>query len=328
MSDGDFGHLTEEQAAHLWQRAAALQAEAARAAEAASHLDDEDALVPREGYELEHVRSAAIDAGIGAEFLDAALADLRADVATRPTRPNGRFVHFFLGEGAPDSITMRRVVNATPVEVLRSMEELLPKEPFKLSLKDRKGDPLDGGFLVFDIQGAGIVAEGAGFTTQVSAADLREVFVSLRPLEGGATCELTLRGPVAWAHRMNSIGGAVMVGIGSGVGTGLGWLGGTAVSGALLGALGAGGAAAIGAAVTAGVVLASGVLSMKGFRWLYDYSIRQGEKGFDSLLSGVAVHAQGGWGLANDAEAPLIDGRDGDGGPLLPPGEPGTNDSP
>lgn len=329
MSDRELGRLTEEQAAHLWQRAAALQAEAARAAESADDEADTTALVPHEGYELDHVRSAAIEAGIGAEFLDAALADMRAEVATRPAKPKGAFVRFFLGEDMPDSVTVRRVVRAPPVDVLKSMEELVPKEPYKLSLKDRKGDPLNGGVLIFDIMGVSfVVTEGAGFTTQAATADLREVVVSLRPLQEGAACEVTLRGPVAWAQRINAALGSVMVGIGTGAGTGLGWLAGSVVSGALLGTgVGAGVAAAAAAVSTAGVVLTSGVASMKGFRWIYRYSLRQGEKGLDQLVGAIAVHAQGGWGLTNTDDStgntpPSLPASDADSSEsLLSPGD-------
>ena len=83
----DRDHLTEEQAARLWQRAAALQTEAARKAESqwdgrqlpsgTEHPED-----PTDsGYAIEHVRAAAIEAGIGAEFLEAALGRERVQAA-------------------------------------------------------------------------------------------------------------------------------------------------------------------------------------------------------------------------------------------------------
>ena len=77
--------LNEEEAAQLWQRAAQLQAEAARRAEKAesdraeTEASGETAdVAPPEGYALTHVRSAALEVGIANEFVDAALADLRA----------------------------------------------------------------------------------------------------------------------------------------------------------------------------------------------------------------------------------------------------------
>ena len=74
--------LTEDEARRLWQKAAQLQAEAARLAEAkASHDAEGDVEGPRrdgEGYALVHVRAAAVEAGISEEFVDAALAAVAA----------------------------------------------------------------------------------------------------------------------------------------------------------------------------------------------------------------------------------------------------------
>ncbi|MEE8147513.1 MAG: hypothetical protein V3T24_07920, partial [Longimicrobiales bacterium] len=86
-SDPEF--LTEEEAARLWQRAAQLQAEAARRAEKSGSEKAESKgaesatadVAPPEGYALTHVRSAALEVGITDEFVDAALADLRAERA-------------------------------------------------------------------------------------------------------------------------------------------------------------------------------------------------------------------------------------------------------
>ena len=73
MEDLREGPLTEEEAARLWSRAAQLQAEAIRRSEASETAEASADLVAREGYDLEHVRTAAIEAGIGAEHFDAAL---------------------------------------------------------------------------------------------------------------------------------------------------------------------------------------------------------------------------------------------------------------
>ena len=87
--DSDPTFLSEEEAARLWQRAAQLQAEAARKAEELAQAADgahesapenKDVDAPG-GYALTHVRSAALEVGIGSEFMDAALADLRAEGA-------------------------------------------------------------------------------------------------------------------------------------------------------------------------------------------------------------------------------------------------------
>lgn len=298
MTGHDETHLTEEQAAQLWQRAAMLQADAARAAESAAARAEgtSEALVRREGYDLEHVRAAAIEAGIGAEYLDSALNEMRAEAALRPEKPSGAFVRFFLDD-APDAVTAQRVIRATPVAVLKAMEKIVPNEPYQLSLKDSRGDVLNGGMLVFDIEGASIVAS-EGFAGKVSAADLREVYASLRSLDEGAACELTLRGPVSWARSLNAAGGAVFVGVGSGLGAALGWGTGSVLSTALIGAgISTVGAAVAATVITLGGIVGAGGLAMMGFRKLYSYGLAKGTEGLDGLLGVLAMEAEGGWGI-------------------------------
>jgi len=106
----DPNFLNEEEAARLWQRAAQLQADAARRAEKAeSETAESDAAeretadgAPPEGYALTHVRSAALDVGIANEFVDAALADMRAESAL-PEKKRRRLARWFLKNPPPAS---------------------------------------------------------------------------------------------------------------------------------------------------------------------------------------------------------------------------------
>ena len=307
----DLSHLSEEEAARLWQRAAQLQLEAAQRAEVATtrgdrggrdgHEGHDDAL--ETGYALEHVRTAAIEAGIGSEFLDVALTELRADREIAQPRRARVLSRRFLND-PPESLTVRRTIAASPREVLRAMEEVFPKDPYALSLNDRRGDPENGGLLIFDIQGAGFMST-EGFQGQVSSADLRQVLATVRPLDAeGTASELTLRAPIAWAHGINAGIGALMCGFVSTLGfaasSGLG----SVVAGALL----AGGAVAVpvAAAIAAGVTVAgtAGLSygSVTGFRWLYDYSVGKGDQALGTLCSAVAVEAQGGWKLTDPTD--------------------------
>jgi hypothetical protein len=308
VSDRPESHLSEEDAAQLWQRAAALQAEAARQAEAeARHAvhGELSTSLGDDGYQLQHVRAAAVEAGISEEYLDAALADVRAEAAIKKRKPANRFARRFLSD-PPDAITVRRVIDAPVEKVLRTMEEIFPHEPYRLTLTDRQGDPLGGGFLVFNIDGASYVAT-EGFTGQASGADLRQVIVTLRPLVGDgadASCEVTLRGPVAWAYTLNSAIGTVFAGLSGGIGLGASWVG----SGAVAAALVASGVATVATAgvLAAGVTVAGTVggslLGTRGFRALYALSLRKGQKALEGLLSLVAVKAQGGWGIAGSSD--------------------------
>lgn len=312
MSDHIDDFLSEEDAAALWKRAAMLQSEALQQAEAARRERAEDALAPGadplqdSGYALEHVRAAAIEAGIGAEFLDAALTDMKAVGVMKPKRPAGRLIRRFIGD-QPDVITARRLIEAPPEAVLRAMEEMLPKEPYKLTLVDRTGDALKGGLLTFSIEGANWTATD-GFARTAAAADFRQVVATLDPMgEDGSRCELTFRGPVAWAQRINAGIGAGIVGFTSVMGFGAGTLGGSALAGALVASgVGAAIAAAAAAALTVGATVLATVGGTLGFQKMYDYSIDQGQKGLDAMLAALAMKAQGGWGLTlpTDTDSP------------------------
>lgn len=148
MTDLD-DRLTEEEAARLWQRAAQLQTRALERTEAADRdqrgADDDD---EQAGYALVHVREAAIEAGISPEYLDAALADMRAERAIRAERRGGGLARRFLSD-PPDVITVSRLVSAPPRAVLAAMERVFARDAYQLSLTDRRGDPLDGGLLTF-----------------------------------------------------------------------------------------------------------------------------------------------------------------------------------
>lgn len=306
MSDHRDEFLTEEEAAALWKRAAMLQSEAIQRAESARRESAEGALTtastspPEDGYALEHVRSAAIEAGISAEFLDAALTDMKAQNVMKPERPAGRLLRKFIGD-QPDVITARRIIEAPPRQVLATMEELLPKDPYKLSLVDRSGDVLNGGLLTFNIEGAGWTAT-EGFAQTAAAADFRQVVATLTPL-GDSSCELTMHGPVAWAHRTNAGIGAGLVGFGSVLGFAGGTAGGSALAAALVASgVGVAVAAAAAAAMTVGGTVLATVGGTIGFQKIYDYSIAKGQQGLDAMLAALAMKAQGGWGLSLAAE--------------------------
>lgn len=205
--------LNEEEAARLWQRAAQLQAEAAQKAEAlAEESESEKADVdPSEGYALTHVRSAALEVGIGGEFVDAALADLRAERALLEGKRGWRLARRILHH-SPDTIKVRRVIEAPAADVLSAMWDVFPREPYRLAMTDQTADPLEGGVLVFDIQGLNSPFP-EGLALEARHAGIRQVFLSLRPIDGATpSCEVILRGPVDLSHNIGvglvSAGGA------------------------------------------------------------------------------------------------------------------------
>lgn len=288
--------LSEAEALRLWQRAAQLQADAARRAEARAAGEEggpPGAAVARrdeDGYALEHVRAAALEAGITEEHVEAALAELVADRAMAASAPVGRqpISDWVLGH-PPDAVEARRVVLADVHRVLAAMEEVLPAEPYGLLLRERLGDPAQGGTLVFDIQGVGFAVSGTGFKADASFADLRQVLATLVPLPGEPPrTELVLRSPVAWARRLN----AVLTGGLSGVGGSAGLAAGIAV-GALLAPLGP---ALAGVAAAAGLV-GGARLTLGALRKLHRYGLGKGTRTLEALAATVAARAEGGWGF-------------------------------
>ena len=307
-SDPEF--LNEEEAAQLWQRAAQLQAEAARRAEKAESdraeteaaAGDTADVAPPEGYALTHVRSAALEVGIANEFVDAALADLRAERALPQGKRGWRLARWFLKD-PPETQTARRVIEAAAVDVLSATEAVVREgEPYRLALTDRLGDPLKGGFLVFDVQGLNSPFP-RDFALEAKYGGIRQVFLSLQPIEKATpSCEVTLRSPVAWSHNQDLAVGGVVTGITGAVGLGLGLAGAAAVA-----AIGLSG---IGVVVAPAILVAGGAtgggLGVKGYRAMYRYAMRRGQRALDGLLGAVASRAEGGWGItkSQDQEPP------------------------
>ena len=162
------------------------------------------------------------------------------------------------------------------------MEAVFPGEPFRLTLTDQQGDPLDRGVLVFDIQGTTTLLLQGGFAFETREAGLRQVFVSLRSIEGSkSSCEMTMHSPVT-SHNLGLGIGLIVSALGAGLG------------GFAIGALGlAAGVGPLGA--VAGVLVGAG-LGVKGYRALYRYALRRGGKALQGLVGAVAVRAKGVWG--------------------------------
>ena len=274
--------LSEEEAARLWERAAQLQAEAAKRVEAP---DPQGTATAPSGYALTHVRSAALEAGIASEFVDAALDDLRAERALPKVEPNSLARRFL--NHPPDTITARRVIQATPQEVLTAMGAVLPEEPYRLTSTDQRGNPLDRGVLVFDIQGLNAPFP-QGFALEAKWGGLRQVFVSLRPIEGSSpSCEMTVHSPVT-SHKIGLLQGAIVGTLTGTAGFGVGmFAGGALIALGLVGAV-------VPIAAFGGVFLGGG-LGVKGYRAIYAYCMRRGRKALEGLAGAVAVRAQGVW---------------------------------
>lgn len=284
--------LSDQEAERIWRRAAELQAAAARLAElrarevggGAGTGPDEDG-GPSDGYSLAEVRDAAVEAGIPPALIEQALLEVEAD---RAARHRGHEVPAaagrLLGE-TPESVEVSRVLPADRQAVLAALAELVPNAPYHLRLVEVVGPaPTDGGLLVFELRGAqDLIALGAGsfssFSLAMQTADLRRFVFRLVPAGDGSATEVSVRSPLDYSKRLNTwVGGGIVVGGGA-----LSGLAGGAAGAALLGGLATAGPAL---AVGAGLAAAAGGagLLVRGYRRLYRWALRKGERGLEELL--------------------------------------------
>ena len=185
-------------------------------------------------------------------------------------------------------IIVQRVIEATVEEVFAAMQGVLPGEPFRLTLRDRQGDPQQGGVLLFDLPGMKTPFE-RGFAYETNEVGLRQVLVSLRPVEGTTgCCEVTVHSAVT-AHNTGFAVGVLAATLTGAVGFGAFAALGLAVGGAL--------GLAAGIAPVAGVSggLLGTALGVKGFRGVYRFAVRRARGALDGLIGAVAARAEGAW---------------------------------
>ena len=310
MSDNDeIRVLSEEEAARLWRRAAELQAEASRRLEERSRelapRSDAVASVPGDGYALEHVKAAAVDAGISAEFVEYAVVELRNErvlVAKGRDRID-RAADRLLGH-PPKSAEVSRVIRASPERVFQAMQRVFPAEPYRLVLKDTQGDDLlQGGVMVFEVP----VWTGLEGTDKLSYqarswADIRQLYVTLTPLETDPPAsEVTIRTSLRHSRRVNFwVSGSLtgMTGIGgvfAGIAVGVAAAGTLGLGPLLAGAVVAACGVAVGGGVGGGVAL--------GYRSLYRYAVKRGVTALDGLLAALDVGIRTGWSFSPEPES-------------------------
>jgi len=304
----DETRISEEEARALWRRAAELQADAARRLEERSRQ-----LAPREqpsdtvdadGYRLADVRAAAKDAGISPEFLDHALVESRnrAVVEGADAQPSAMAASF-LGQ-PPRAIEVSRVIHAPAEEVYAAMQRVLPSHPFRLTLIDHHGaDPTDGGVLVFKVPAFSYTttASDQSFAYEMAWVDLKQLHFSLRRLDTDPpTTELIVQGSLIYSHKLNMwVGGGIC-----GLAALLSGAGGAFAGGAAAIALGIGGlaAGAIVGALAGGAAV--GGLAMLGWRAVYRYALRRGEKAIRNLLGAIAVDIETGGSFSSPKSVP------------------------
>jgi len=280
--------FNDQQAQRIWRRAAELQAAAAERAEQRRRdaLPAGDEPLAHDELSLDDVESAAVEAGIGAEFVQAALTEVEGEVALQlaPASWVSRAAARFLAR-PPRVIEASRVIAESPRAVLEAMQRIFPNPPFGLALRDTLGENLfSDGVLVFE---SDIAAAKTTFEWQLELSDVKRILATLRPVpDRDDACEVTLRAP------LGRLGLNLVLGTGfTTAGGGGGAAAGAAVAPGLINLIGASGllaSAVVGAtALVTGV--AAGGLVIGGYRWIYRWGMRQGLAGLESLLQALTV---------------------------------------
>lgn len=304
MNDPAGKRLTAEEARALWERALEMQMEAARRAEerALSSGEVTDPKHEEWGFTAEEVAAAAREAGISAEFMDAALAEMQLGRSAelgredRVDRAADRLLH-----DPRKVLEISRQIAASPSEVLDVMRVLFPESPYFLTLKDVRGDPLADGVLVFAAPGwNAAIHQQTPFVHAMLYGGLDLLFITVRPrgkdeeADAPPHSEIMIRAPLRNSRRSNwwwalGLGGTTSLGAG-GAGLVLGLVVGGAVLSPPLAAaagLGAGLAAAGG----------TGAANVWAFRRMFGWGIGKAERALDDLLSAVDVRIRSGGGF-------------------------------
>lgn len=284
--------LTEDAAKAVWLRAAQLQADAARRVrertqQAEAFATGVQPSAPTSGYRREDVEAAAVEAGIGAEFVQLALAELPSGdepgVAVAPVgTPRDKLATFIVGT-TERSLQVSKVMHATPVRTLEAIGRLFPAHPWNLIFDDTVGGhPLDGGVLTFavremtagDYVGTSAVSTLRYYLTVIDAYQLR---VRLHPLANDPRrCEVTITVDLRAGVAKNAKYGMLF---GGGFG---------AVSAAVSIAISAAkGAALVAAPIGLGALAIIGGLMVGAYRWSFRWGLGKARKELEHLLDSV-----------------------------------------
>jgi hypothetical protein len=258
MNDERRVYVSEPEAQRLWRRAAEIQVKESHKVEERSRdlrgPPGLAGLAHGQHVPLDDVLHAAREVGIDEVHLEAAVAELLEDraagVAPAPDAIERMAARFF--GSPPPVLEAATVVGATPEEVYRVLQTLLPSEPYGLRLRDVMGDdPVRGGVLVFDAPGRGLGPMAYARNTLMAGDRVERLYVTLRAQDrhGSTVCRIAVRGriqsdpePAFWIGSVvtglgATAGGVVGGVIGAGLGLAAPWV---VLPAALLAALGGG----------------------------------------------------------------------------------------
>jgi hypothetical protein len=297
--------LSEARAAAVWQRAAELQAEAAKRSEAASpplHLlaPADGSSDPDAGFRVDDVRAAAVQAGISAEFVTLALAESEGIDAHGFSGAGERVATRLLGTSQRSIEVARRIVGE-PAALMEAMKRVLPAGPYHLTLSGTVGaDPLNGGVLIFDLPAYNAMSSNP-FAYTAAMVGVKQLRLMLRPAGTEGAAPVTEVSIAVDLRRSVRYGSVTTAGLG-GLAAVLGGVGGATLG---AGALALGALAALPAA--AGVALL-GVPVALGCGAVYRYYVRKLTADLERILRSMEAQVRTGGVFAPEIRGPAPDG--------------------
>ncbi|HUF26800.1 MAG TPA: hypothetical protein VMM18_07460 [Gemmatimonadaceae bacterium] len=284
--------VASEEARELLRRAAELQAEAMTrleervANEARRAATDAE---PADGFAIADIEAAAQEAGISPDFVRQAMAEQTAIAAmggplpawldragNRLLRPTRRWLE------------IARTIEAPPGDVLATMRLMLPQHPYRLSLVETGGDPLDGGYMIFTVPSQ--FTTNSVFALDMAYGSLKRLHVSMRPVRNGAATDVRIGADLRHGIGVNWWLGTVFRGMSGAAGV---WGGGAAgaVAANALGTVSPALAVGIGAVAAASALVP---LTGAGVRKTYHWGIRRSERSLRDLLGALDAAVRSG----------------------------------
>jgi hypothetical protein len=296
--------MSEDAAQAIWRRAAQLQAETLqrldtqRANTALVASSTASGVAPTSGYRLDHVRQAALEAGISGQFFDLAMAELPRGNAGAPlkiapeTSRLERNATAFLGTNER-SLSVSKIIDAPPALVLQALGSVWRLPPYALELRAPiGGHPLDGGILVFDLPGLVSVMDGSPINPTWYATrhtlEATQLQVTLKPVAGrGNATEVTVFCDLRPGIRRNVLAACWMGGGFGGAGSVFAAL--VAVKKAVLITM----FTATAPAVIAGLAITGATIwgYRTAYRWGVDKSRKEITKALDAIEGGIQSEA-------------------------------------
>jgi tRNA A-37 threonylcarbamoyl transferase component Bud32 len=179
--------LDEREVSAVLQRAAQLQADAARRVEERSRTATSPTPTTASGLRVSEVQAAAVEAGIAAEFVAMAAAELPVGgalaVPAVSAAAEGRWAVRLFGKDVRQ-IVASRVFHAPAKAVLDALAHVWQASPYNLRLLDAVGPhPLDGGAVMFRVPKFTASADGSGplgFLYYMHVLGIRQVRLTMQ----------------------------------------------------------------------------------------------------------------------------------------------------